>query len=390
MAGCVFTALAAAGVFLPILPTAPFLILAAVCFARSSERFDAWLRSRSLFRPYFPRPGERARFPIAHKILALAFLWGALAANLAWVARAPGLRAFLVFIAAAVTIHIILIRPRGVDARRAPSTRRRSDMVLKLPGSILAAGGAALAAFAFYSFAAAAEIPNIKAEVVATYRHDAAASTQGLLWDEGGFLEGTGGQGESELRRVTLATGEVTERRALDPRLFGEGVARAGDRIYQLTWRDGVCLVYDPETLAAAGEFRYEGEGWGLTYDGRYLIMSDGSATLTWRDPATFAAVRTAAVTAAGKPVERLNELEYVEGKIYANVWHGDRIAIIDPASAHVEAWLNLRALGPRPRGERTCANGIAYDPQGKRLFVTGKRWPELYEVKLPAGEGRK
>lgn len=388
-AGWAFVAFGTAGVFLPLVPTTPFLILAAVCFARSSERFDVWLRGSRLFRPYFPAAGQRRRFPLAHKVFTLALLWAAFAANLAWVAKGDGLQAFLVFVAAAVTAHVVLIKPWGGRRPRAAYERRLALMILKLSESALVLGGAVFAALAFYTFAAAAEIPTWKAEVVASYPHDAVASTQGLAWADGDLYEGTGGQGESELRRVALATGVVSERRALAAPLFGEGVALAGDRIYQLTWRNGVCLVYDRASLAAAGEFRYEGEGWGLTYDGRYLVMSDGSGVLTWREPATFAVVRTAQVTAGGKPVGRLNELEYVEDKIYANVWHGDRVAIVDPTSAHVEAWLDLKAVGPRPRGERTCANGIAYDAEGKRLFVTGKRWPELYEIGLPAAGGR-
>lgn len=225
-------------------------------------------------------------------------------------------------------------------------------------------------------------------EVVAQFPHDRSAYTQGLLWHDGALYEGTGLVGESSLRRVDLETGEVQKRVDLAGERFGEGIAVVGDRIYQLTWRDGIAFVYDLETFALLDSLGYEGEGWGLTYDGTHLIMSDGSDRLRFLDPATFEQIRSVRVTDDGAPLTSLNELEYIGGEVWANVYQSDYIVRIDPASGAVTGWLDLGGL--LPRAERTggvdVLNGIAWDPDSRRLFVTGKRWPYVFEVRVPGG----
>jgi glutamine cyclotransferase len=221
--------------------------------------------------------------------------------------------------------------------------------------------------------------------VVNTYPHDVAAFTQGLDWDEGALYEGTGLTGKSSLRRVALDTGEVVQRHDLAETYFGEGIAVFGGRIVQLTWQSGVGFVYDKTSFEETGQFRYPGEGWGLTYDGNRLIMSDGTATLRFLDPDTFAQTGQIQVRDTAGPVVYLNELEWVEGKILANVWRMDRIARIDPDTGRVTGWIDLTGLLPAAdRTSRTdVLNGIAYDEETKRLFVTGKRWPKLFEIEL-------
>ena len=226
--------------------------------------------------------------------------------------------------------------------------------------------------------------------VVAVYPHDPRAFTQGLVFDRGTLLESTGGYGRSVLRRTELRTGRVITERRLASHLFGEGLARAGDLLVQLTWRAGRAFLYEPEGFDPRGSFGYPGEGWGLAFDGEHLVMSDGSATLRFLSPSTFSEVRRVEVHDRGVPVAHLNELEYVEGRIYANVWHEDRIAVISPRSGAVEAWIDLSALWPAPRrrSPEQVLNGIAYDPRGRRLFVTGKEWPQLFEIEVRPAEG--
>ena len=220
-------------------------------------------------------------------------------------------------------------------------------------------------------------------QVVRAFPHDPRAYTQGLVF-EGGFLyEGTGKYGESTLRKVELETGRVVQSRALERRLFGEGIAILGDRIIQLTWRAGTGIVYDKASLRELRRFRYTGEGWGLAWDGTHLIMSDGSSTLRFLDPTTFKVVRRLLVRSRGRRVGRLNELEYVEGEIFANIWYKDWIARISPATGEVTGWIDLRALWPDREDREAVLNGIAYDPTNRRLFVTGKNWPKLYEIRL-------
>lgn len=224
--------------------------------------------------------------------------------------------------------------------------------------------------------------------VVNAYPHDRGAFTQGLVFDGSTLLESTGGYGRSTLRRVELETGRVVAERRLPSHLFGEGLARAGNTLVQLTWRAGQALLYDPETLDLTGSFEYPGEGWGLTFDGEHLIMSDGSADLRFIGLPDFIEVRRLEVRDQGTPVERLNELEYVEGRIYANVWFDERIAVVSPESGEVEAWIDLGGILPLAfrRKREEVLNGIAYDPRTERLFVTGKGWPRLFEIEvLPA-----
>ena len=227
--------------------------------------------------------------------------------------------------------------------------------------------------------------PILTSEVVHTYPHDSAAFTQGLVYAEGILFEGTGGYGESSLRRVELETGSVLQQYDLPPQYFGEGIALWGDRIIQLTWKAGRGLVYEKDTFNPVEEFSYPGEGWGLTHDGARLIMSNGSSSLIFLDPDTFAETGRLPVHDQGVPVSRLNELEYIDGHIFANVWLTDRIARISPDTGEVTGWIDLTGLlDPETAGEEAdVLNGIAYDAENDRLFVTGKRWPSLFEIQI-------
>ena len=227
--------------------------------------------------------------------------------------------------------------------------------------------------------------PVDEVSVVQEFVHDSEAYCQGLVSHEGRLYEGTGLRKKSTLREVNLETGEVLVSRQLPGELFGEGITIFGDKIYQLTLDAEVAWLWDLATLEKVGELPYEGEGWGLTHDGRHLIMSDGTPTLRFRDPETFAVVRELEVTSAGRPVSDLNELEYVEGEIFANVWQRDRIARISPETGEVLRWIDLTSLRRlvAPMGNPEVLNGIAYDAAAKRLFVTGKNWPRLFEVKI-------
>jgi glutamine cyclotransferase len=221
--------------------------------------------------------------------------------------------------------------------------------------------------------------------VVNSYPHDLRAFTQGLVYRDGFLYEGTGNYGESTLRRVDLETGEVQQQTSLPDEHFGEGIAILGQRIFQLTWQSGICLVYDPASFELLDQFTYDTEGWGLTTDGQQLIMSDGTATLSFRDPNTFAVLGTIIVHDDGVPIEQLNELEYIDGEVWANVWKTDRIARIDPATGRIVAWLDLTGLYPESQRDgsgQDVLNGIAHDPATDRIFVTGKYWPRLFEVR--------
>ncbi|MCS6798865.1 MAG: glutaminyl-peptide cyclotransferase [Myxococcota bacterium] len=230
--------------------------------------------------------------------------------------------------------------------------------------------------------------------VVRRLPHARDAFTQGLVLHDGTLYEGTGLYGASTLRRVTLETGMVERRAQLPPELFGEGIALVRDRIVQLTWREGIALVWDAERFERVGEHRYRGEGWGLCFDGRRLVMSDGSDTLVFRDPDSFEITGRVRVRRAGRPLAHLNELECVDDLVYANVWQTDHIARIDPRTGAVTGWIDT-ALHPRaPEGLRLLPpeladddtdvlNGIAYDARSGRFLLTGKRWPELYEVQF-------
>ncbi len=229
--------------------------------------------------------------------------------------------------------------------------------------------------------------PVYRVDVVRSYPHDTLAFTQGLLWHEGEMYESTGEIGKSNIRRVDLATGEVKQRRDLSPPYFGEGIQILGDKLYQLTWESQKGFIYDKNTFAPLGEFSYEKEGWGLTTDGTHLIMSDGTPRLRFLDPETFKVVREVMVSENGTSVKDVNELEMVKGEIWANKWMTDRIMRIDPKTGVVLGWIDLAGL--LPQNERSpntdVLNGIAYDAEGDRIFVTGKRWPRLYEITLRA-----
>ena len=230
--------------------------------------------------------------------------------------------------------------------------------------------------------------PVLSYRVVNAYPHDTEAFTQGLLFLEGLVYEGTGLRGRSSLRKVDLASGAVLQQTDIDDRFFGEGVTVFGDRVYQLTWQSGVALVYDKDTFEPLFNYTYDTEGWGLTHDGESLIMSDGSSDIYFRDPGTFAETRRIRVTDGGRQVTRLNELEYVDGEIYANVWQTDRIARIDPATGKVNAWLDLSGLlSPQERRGADVLNGIAHLPDSGRLLVTGKLWPKLFEIETVVPE---
>jgi len=221
-------------------------------------------------------------------------------------------------------------------------------------------------------------------EIVNTYPHDRQAFTQGMVYSEGTLFESTGQYGTSTLREVEITTGNVLRNVNLASNLFGEGLAQVDDRLIQLTWKEGTALVYEADTFAGDTPFAYTGEGWGLAYDGARLIMSDGSAQLTFRDPATFAVLGQVVVMDDRGLVDNLNELEYVDGAILANVWQTDRVAQIDPDTGRVTAWIDLAGLlTPVERVSADVLNGIAYDPTGDRLFVTGKDWPKLFEIRL-------
>jgi glutaminyl-peptide cyclotransferase len=236
--------------------------------------------------------------------------------------------------------------------------------------------------------AAASDVPVYGYAVTHAWPHDTRAYTEGLFYLDGYLYEGTGNVGQSFVRKVDLQTGKVLQQVATPgPGFFGEGIVAFGDRLIELTWRAQQGFVFDLATLKPLARFSYPGEGWGLTSDGRRLLMSDGTPTLRWLDPHTLQQVGQIDVTADGEALANLNELEWVNGQIYANVWMTQRIARIDPANGKVVGWIDLRGLGPRPEDTVDPANdvlnGIAYDAAGDRLFVTGKRWPHVYEIRL-------
>lgn len=229
------------------------------------------------------------------------------------------------------------------------------------------------------------DTPRYTYTIVSTYPHDTSAFTQGLVCDQGTLFEGTGIRGASSLRRTVLETGEVTQVFDLAGRFFGEGIDVFGNSIIQLTWTSGTAFVYDKTTFDVTGQFSYPTQGWGITNDGSRFIMSDGTSTIRFRDMQTFAELGAIEVTDAGDPVVRLNELEFIDGLIYANVWQTDLIAVIDPASGDVTAWIDLIGLRPAETFGDSGAvlNGIAHDAVGDRLFVTGKNWPSLFHIQL-------
>ena len=227
------------------------------------------------------------------------------------------------------------------------------------------------------------QVESCSYQIVNTYPHDANAFTQGLVYYEGDLYEGTGLNGRSSLRLVDLETGKVLQITNLDDEYFGEGITLFKDQLIQLTWRSQVGFVYDRESFAKLQEFAYTTEGWGLTHDGENLIMSDGSDRLFFLDPETFEEVRQISVRDRDQPVDKLNELEYINGEIYANVWMSDRIARINPETGQILGWIDLAGLvDPALAANRDAVlNGIAYDSENDRLFVTGKLWSNLFEI---------
>jgi glutamine cyclotransferase len=222
-------------------------------------------------------------------------------------------------------------------------------------------------------------------QVVNAYPHDTGAFTQGLIFVDGKLYEGTGQEGRSSLREVELQSGRVLKKVDVPVPFFAEGITLLNDKIYQLTWQHQIGFIYNAQTLEKTGQFNYTGEGWGITNDGHSLIISDGSNRLRFLDPDSFRVTKTIAVTDGRTPVNELNELEYVNGEIYANIWHDQRIVTIDPQNGRVTGWIDLSGLlqPGAVQDEEAVLNGIAYDQANKRLFVTGKLWPQLFEIKL-------
>lgn len=249
------------------------------------------------------------------------------------------------------------------------------------PGALLVADRLALE-----DSGALPPVPTLAVTVLAQYPHDPSAFTQGLAVADGALYEGTGLYGQSTLRRVDLTSGSVLQQVELPPDVFGEGIAVVGERVLQLTWTSRLGYVRERASFALLQTFSYPTEGWGLTYDGTRLIMSDGSATLRFLDPETFAEVGQVEVRAGGRPVRRLNELEFVEGVVLANVWKSDQVAVIRlrRTSGEVQSWIDLSGLNPAQHAnQEDVLNGIAYDAQRQRLLVTGKRWPTLFEIRI-------
>ena len=237
------------------------------------------------------------------------------------------------------------------------------------------------------TFAAAqsATPERLTPQLLSVRPHDANAFTQGLLFFGGSLFESVGLYGQSSLREVDPLTGEVLRQVEVPDEFFAEGLTRVGDRLIQLTWREGTALVYDLETFRRVGLFRYHGEGWGLCYDGARLYMSDGSATLTVRDPQTFVVIGRVPVTLGGSPVPLLNELECVKGAIYANVWQTNALVEIDKASGAVRTIVDASGLLTNAEAAQAdVLNGVSYDPKQDTFFLTGKLWPKLFEMQLP------
>ncbi|HEX7295484.1 MAG TPA: glutaminyl-peptide cyclotransferase [Pyrinomonadaceae bacterium] len=227
--------------------------------------------------------------------------------------------------------------------------------------------------------------PTYGYEVVNTFTHARDSFTQGLEYRNGKLYESAGGDGTSSLRLVELETGRVLDKVDVPMPYFAEGITLLNGKIYQLTWQHGIGFIYDANTLSKTGHFRYDGEGWGLTNDGQSLILSDGTNRIRFIDPGSFQVTKTITVLDGNKPIDSLNELEYFDGQIYSNVWHRDLLAVINPQTGKVNAWIDLKGLlkSGEVRDEEAVLNGIAYDSANKRLFVTGKLWPKLFEIRI-------
>lgn len=245
-------------------------------------------------------------------------------------------------------------------------------------------------------FSFGSELPTqIALRHVATLPHDKAAFTQGLLWDDGFFYESTGQYGESSLRRVEPASGKITARQDIPTQFFAEGLTLVEDSLFQLTWRENVCFVFDKKTFQRKGQFQYSGEGWGLTFDGKQLIMSDGSNVLRFLDPKTFKPQRRIEVVDSSQnrrpiPVGYLNELEWIRGEIWANVWTTTRIARINPQNGNIIGWIEMAPFVPQEHREdfqNAVLNGIAFDPATNHVYITGKNWSVIHQFLLEVPE---
>lgn len=273
-----------------------------------------------------------------------------------------GLRLFLVYCLLFGTFTIINCENNNSKKKDAANTRQDETVVVDSKNA------------SFFSY-----------EVINIYPHERSSFTQGLSFKDGFLYEGTGLNGKSSLCKVELETGNILQIHRLSAKLFGEGIAILGDKIIQLTWMSNEGFVYNRKDFKLLREFTYPTEGWGITYDGESLIVSDGTSTLHFLNPETFEEIRQIEVFDNNGPVSKLNELEYVKGKIFANVWQTDFIAIISPGTGRVDGWVNLQGL--LTAKDRSIAvdvlNGIAYDSRNDRLFVTGKLWPKLFEIEL-------
>jgi glutaminyl-peptide cyclotransferase len=278
----------------------------------------------------------------------------------------------------------------------APTRPKRADLLLfprllfyavclcaALPGTFGAPVVAARASEVSPSSAPLHLAPLLQFKIVGKYPHDPRAFTEGLLFADGFLYESTGLNERSSLRKVELTTGRVLKEYDLPSQYFGEGLALWGNSLIQLTWKSGVAFQDDMHSFAPKRQFAYRGEGWGLTRDKTSLIMSNGSSDLAFIDPQTFAVRRSVHVLDRGRPVLLLNELEYIKGKIFANVWHDDHIAIISPKTGAVTGWLDFSALRRQLPSSAMDLNGIAYDSKNDRIFITGKLWPCLFEIKV-------
>jgi glutaminyl-peptide cyclotransferase len=275
-----------------------------------------------------------------------------------------------------------------VECMRSPDRRQTASHSFRSrwnPLVLLFVLVAISAAPAVSVLAATRAIPVESYRIVRAYPHDANAFTQGLVFVNGTLYESTGLRGQSSLRMVDLRSGRVLQKHDLPEKYFGEGLTDWKSQLIQLTWQSHLGFVYDTFSFRIIRTFTYPWEGWGLTHDSRHLILSDGSSVLHLLDPSTFKPVGSIHVTADGQPVLNLNELEYIRGEIYANIWETNRIARISPITGKVIAWIDLSGLRPTSaqQNDNAVLNGIAYDSQHDRLYVTGKLWPNLYQIKL-------
>lgn len=227
------------------------------------------------------------------------------------------------------------------------------------------------------------EPSKLQASVVKSFTHNSTSFTQGLEFSDGQLYESTGQKGQSFIAKVKLESGAIENKIGLDANYFGEGITILNDKIYQLTWQENKCFVYDKNSLQLRSDYTYTGEGWGICNDGKSLIMSNGTETITFRDPDNFQIQRTIEVYDQGGPIIRLNELEYIDGKIYANVWQADAIVVIDPATGKVLSIIDCTAVAAAGRGSGEVLNGIAYNPATKKMYLTGKNWSNLLEVSI-------